>query len=301
MAKKNKNKKVPLTPEQREERLDQKSAQRLLGKNTRGASYIANKFFAPGSLGRVSEGVTYDEKGNPIRIDENQDVINRFKALNDLYGRGPEGRSTEQKDVMSRMQSSLQGYEAPELLAMKEQAQGGIDTRYQTALRNFMQNQGRFGVRGASALAQQQNLERSRDQQQRELGRDIFIKGADEKQRRLEDYGTYVKNLEGDEAGRARTLGVDYATTLQNMQTGELDRQKLNLQQLAAERAGQLGTYFETLGTGETRRSRRKGEKLAKRALDIMAQSVGAGMGAGGGPDYQAYLQDKENAINKYG
>lgn len=117
------------------------------------------------------------------------------------YGGQNAGRLT---DILNRMQSGLEGYAAPELQAFREQAQRGIDTSYYTRLRELQSAQARSNVRGASALAQQNNLLRGRTSDQQQLEQDLFIKNADERQRRLRDYAAEV---ESQRSGQAEGVG----------------------------------------------------------------------------------------------
>lgn len=248
MAQKNKNKpadknkkktkvKTPNTPEQ-----DQSvRLQDLLGPGTQAATDLANRFFAEGSLGRVNEE-------RPAAV---QDYINRYQA-------------------------GLEGYSSPELQAQREQAQRGIDTQYQTGLAQLAKAQARGGVRGAAAGAAQRNMNRARMGEQQNLEQDIFVRNADEKQRRL---GEYARSLEGARAD-------------------ELDRRKFNLEQGASERAGGMGTFFESLKLGQQRQGADRDYQLNRRMLDIARrQSRG-----GGSPNYSAYAQGLASANqNIYG
>jgi hypothetical protein len=80
MAKKSSKKKTtpvttPAAPQLTEEQMKDRAIADLLGENALGASGLANKLYAPESLGRVSTGFNADGG----RITENQDILDRLK------------------------------------------------------------------------------------------------------------------------------------------------------------------------------------------------------------------------------
>ena len=163
----------------------------LLGSGATAANDVANQFFGDGSLGRVDES----------RDAETQGALDREKALADQYGQ----RSGEVQDTIDRNKAMLAGYDAPEMQAIREAAQRGIDTQYQTQSRQLALNQARSGVRGASAAAQANNLDRQRLETQGNLEQDLFVKNADEKRRALNDYTNLIGNTTQAEYNRAST------------------------------------------------------------------------------------------------
>ncbi len=192
------------------------------------------------------------------------DLADRFFKEGSL-GRVDESRPAAVQDYLNRYREGLGGYTGAEQQGQLEQAQRGIDTQYQTSLGQLAKAQARGGVRGAAATRQQSNLDRSRMGEQQNLQQDLLVRNADEKQKRL---GEYAQSLEG-------------------ARSDELDRRKLNLDQLASERAGSAGTYFNALDLGQQRRGADRDYKLNKEMLDIAKRS--ARRSGGGGPDYSAY------------
>ncbi len=225
-AKKNKKKKTNLNQDQK----TSVGIQEVLGPGTVAATDLANRFFGEGSLGRVNE----------IRPDAVQEYLDRYR-------------------------SSLEGYTAPEMQAQREQAQRGIDTQYQTGLSQLAKQQARSGVRGAAAGAAARNMDRARMGEQQNLEQGLFVRNADERQRRL----------------------GEYATRLEGARTDELNRRQINLDQIAGERAGNLSTYFNTIGLAQQRQGADRDYQLNRQMLNIAKKRARGG----GSPNYTGYTQ----------
>jgi hypothetical protein len=216
--------------------------QNLLGQDSQAATDLANRFFAEGSLGRVNEE-------RPAAV---QEYLDKYKA-------------------------ATEGYTAPELQAQREQAQRGIDTQYQTGLAQLAKQQARSGVRGAAAGAASRNMDRARMGEQQNLEQDIFIRNADEKQRRL---GEYARSLEGARAD-------------------ELGRRKTNLDQLSGERAGSISTFLNSLNLGMQNKQANRDYQINRQMLNIAKRNARR---SGGSPNYNAYAQGLAQANqNIYG
>lgn len=200
---------------------------------------------------------------------------------NNLYSEGSLGRINEERpaavqDYINRYYSGLEGYAAPELQAMREQGQANVDSQYQTNLAQMAKMAARNGVRGAAAGAQQNNLERARLGEQQNLEQQLFIKNADERQNRLKDYTGALEGARGDEA----------------------ERRRYNLGQLAAERAGKSGTYFNALNLGLQRQGMADTKELSNKQLEIAKKSARRSGGGGVRQDYNGYAQGLQNASN---
>lgn len=206
----------------------------------RAGAFTANQFLKPGSLGRVDTGIQMttvgrgrnktevpmrDAQGNPVRIQENAEVLSRYKNLAD------------------------QGYSAQEFQGLREQQQRGMNSALATQMAELARQQARGRVYGAAASAQQANALRADADTRANLEQDLFLKGADFKR---------------------QALGA-YSGQLGQMQANELERQKINLGQTSAEKSGQLGAYFNTIGLGQTK-------KLTEEQLAIAREAVNKGM-----------------------
>jgi len=242
IGKSSKTKAATPVAELTQEQKDSQAVQDLLGPDARGAKVISDNLYSEGSLGRLNEE-------RPAAV---QDYINRYY-------------------------SGLEGYAAPELQGMREQAQRGVDNQYQQSLVQFAKNRARSGVRGAAAGATMRNLDRERIGQQQNLEQDLLVRNADEKQNRL---GQYAGALEGARADEA-------------------ERRRFNLGQLGTERAGQSDTYFNSLNLGLQRQGMADSKEISKKQLALARQAAKRRGGGGGSQaDYVGYTQGLQNSYN---
>lgn len=213
--------------------MDSTNIANLVGPGAEGATALANQLYAPGSLGRVTSG--FDADGN--RIFENQNILNRYDAIAQQYfgpapGRtgettsyltqlqkniqdtpqmqqylaamqGAQGRTGEDADILGRMQAGLGGYTSAENQAYLEAAKEGLDQQYSSQMRDLQKMRGRGGV----TAGMERELARDTMRGQQDLQRDVFLRNADEKQNRLQSYGSYLGNVQGAEAQRRGQYG----------------------------------------------------------------------------------------------
>ena len=195
------------------------------------------------------------------------------------------------KDVLARMQSGLEGYAAPELQAFREQAQQGIDTSYYTRLRELKAAQATSRVRGASALAQQNNLLRGRTSDQQNLEQNLFVKNADEKQRRLKQYSDTVEQNRVGQQDAVGKLGnwnalanaSDAATQTANI--GEKWKQK------AFKGANLFGQ--------QSLLAAQKDQDWTRKFMELHPESYGQGASSGGGAN-SAYAAGLQSLIDNF-
>lgn len=257
--------KVPLTDAQKRDK--------LLGKElgpdaTKVGDALGRKFFGDNSLGRVAD----------TRSAETQGQIDQYRGIADQYGlNSPTRRSGDVSDYLNKLRAGLEAYSSPELLAQKEQAQRGIDQQYQTSAAQNTKAQARSGVRGASATAQQQNLERSRIGEQQNLEQDLLVKNADEKQKRLLAYGGQLGGIENDEYTRMMTSLGKYGEATRNADTDTLGRQKFNLDQQAAEKAGQAASYYGGIDMMNNQDYQKRAQGYQNEMMDFARQQMKRG------------------------
>lgn len=305
--------------------------QRLLGPGAAGAGILAGELFAPGSLGRVSTG--FDAQGN--RIFETQDILNRLAAIRNFYQTNRTERtqetkdqlarlladveySPEEQDIIRRQQAGLEGYSAAELQAAREETLGEVEKAKAAELRNLSRLRG-MGATGTGAL--ERSLARDAARARGEIERDIFIKNADEKQRRLGDYGTYMGALRSARSGRLGAYGTalsgaeeadyqrrqgdyqkmmetqgTYANQLALTREDELKRHLENLGRLEKEKAGQYGSFFGGLNLNLANRqfeeSQRINDALYKLAKKRKGSSAATTAETSAAPNYAGYFSD---------
>lgn len=231
-----------------------------------GAGQALAKFggFYEGGLGRLQQFQQGDGSMG-YTTPEMQGLLSSYKDIASRYSTG--GRSSDTQDYLNRMKSMMAGYSAPEYQAMREQAQRGIDTQYQTGLAQQRVSQARGGVRGASATAQQQNLDRLRLGQQQQLEQDLFVRGADEMRRATEAYGGALRGAEADEYGRMTDTRNAYATALAGQEGRNREAAQYDLDRLMAERSGAVSSVLTASDLATQQRQFRERMRLAQEGL----------------------------------
>ena len=221
--------------------------------------------FYEGGLGRLN---TYgkDAEGRGIyTTPEQQAALARYKQFSDQYADG--GRSADTQDLISRYKAGLEGYSSAESQGFREQAQRGIDQQMKTQLGQLRTTQARGGVRGASAAAQQANLDRMRMGEQQTLEQDLFVRNADEKQRRLQAYGDTLRGVEGEEYGRKMQTQQAYQQSLTGQEDRNRESERYDLETAAAEKSGMLNSVLTAADLGQQERRFRSQLDLAREAL----------------------------------
>lgn len=132
--------------------------------------------------------------------------------------------SADIEDVINRFKGGLEGYTSAENAAMREQSERGLDAsaanqRYQRTRSNAA---GR--VRGAAAQAGMGQIDRERQASQRGLEQDLFIKNADEKYSRLQDYGALMRDVDATNYGRRDKAFGDFRDFQQQLEKTSFDR-----------------------------------------------------------------------------
>jgi len=200
--------------------------------------------FYEGGLGRLAQYDTADGQGRTYTTPEMQESLARYKQIAGQYAEG--GRTSDVQGVMDRMKGGLDGYNSAELQGQREQMGRGLDTQLKTGLAQSRISQARGGVRGASAAAQDQNLVRQRLATQGDVEQDIFVRNADEMQRRLGVYSDTVRGVEGDEYGRKIQTQTAYTNALAGQETANRASSQYDLDRLMAERSGALSSVLTT-------------------------------------------------------
>jgi hypothetical protein len=214
--------------------------------------------FYEGGLGRI----------NATTSPEMQGILNQYQALSQQYADG--GRSGDIQSYLDQMKAGLGGYTSQQSQGFREQAQRGIDRQYQTGIGQQAIAQARGGVRGASAAAQMANLNRARMGEQQNLEQDLFVRNADEQQRRLQAYGESVRGVEADEFGRRTQSLAAYGQSQAGQEAVNTANQQFNLSQLGQERAGALSSVLTMAELGQ-------GNRRYKEQMDLYRQAIQRG------------------------
>ena len=283
----------------------------LLGPSAEGINWFAKDIFGPGTGGRVDTG--FDDNGN--RLGENQKIIDMYKDLALKYA-DPQAartiemkdalegakqkaeRSQEMRDAVERMKGGLEGYNSQENQAMREQGQREMDRNLAGATSGLAQAQARSRVRGAAAAAQNANLQMGDVEGRRRAEQDLFIKNADEKNRRLNEYGNFLGGQENseraaqlayagmlggqekEEYGRTRDSTDAYRGALGDMRADELNRAMINMGRQDSEKAGYLGATFGGANIVLARQGMQQDYDINKKMIGLAG---GTGRGGGDG------------------
>lgn len=230
------------------------------------------------------------------RSQEIQNLLNQFQSLSDPSSSGYAGkRSDEMTDYVSRLKAGLGGYDSQELNALRAQRLSGMDQGFQSGRATLMRGQNGLGTnqRGAQLAELAKNFGIARAGAENQL----FVQGAEEKQRRLKDYGNVITDLGTNEYNRAQDALKNYATSLNSARSDELDRQKINLRQEAATRATQVGSVLGTLSLAETRRNNQSQNRLMRQAISkgrpVSTNTIGA-------PQSNPYADAMDKLISSY-
>lgn len=243
----------------------------LVGKYGEGASGLVDKFYAPGSMGRVDESRSGEVTG----------ILAQLSAIRDVYGIPGKNRSAELSANLASQKSQAEGYTSPEYQAMREQQRRGTESAYKTQDSATNRSITRNRLSGAQAALLKNKVQRDRSEAQGQNEQDLMIRGADEKYKRTGEYGNTLRDVEDTEFNRMRETLDDYSTQLGSARDDELKRRLINLDQVNAEKAGQAGTYFGGINLGETRDTNRRNEKLSRDIYGLTKPKKSKGGGDG--------------------
>lgn len=180
--------------------------------------------------------------------------VNAGNALAEKYlPDGSLGRvSTEipgQSEYLAQLKAGLGGYTSPEYQAQREQMMQGINSNTQTGLAELAKAQARGKVYGAASSAQQANLLTGAQNSKNDLEQKLMVQNIDESQKRLNNYG-------------AQNAAA---------QAANLEREKLNLGQMDAEKAAQIGAFTGAAGTALTAAQTKAAQKIQKEGIAKLA------------------------------
>lgn len=293
----------PLSPQQQAAQ----AAGQLFGRDAKPASTLSDYMFAEGTLGRLDpntgqamQGILgqYGNIANQYaqggQSSAQGQAIGRMDSIANQYAGG--GRSQDMSGILQNYQNFLQGYSGEEGQAMREQAERGLNSQFQTGLRAQQSAARRNRLSGASTAAQANDLAQSRLAAQSGIETDLAVRGADERRAALDRYaqalgaqenaefgrqltsaeaaGNYLTGQEDRNFNRMRSAQDAYYSAQRDADATQLDKEKFNLGNQAAEVAGRYGTYFGAMDVAEQRRQAKKGNKLAKKGLKAYEKSL---------------------------
>lgn len=250
---------------------------------------IANNVFDISPLSQVDASRTQDV----------QNLINQNQALSDPFSQAFAGRRSGQlQDYVSRLSDLTQGYDSREMNALREQRRQQMERGFSTGRAALDRGQNAARVSGTSKGAQLMQLAAGYGRDSAAAENDLFVRGADEKRRAITQYGDTVRQLEADEFGRGQTALQNYRDVLETARANELERQKINLGQEAADRAVQSGATLGVMQLQEARRNARRQNKLIREGYRSNERTA-RGSGGGGGLNV-TFAQELEDLAEEY-
>lgn len=212
-------------------------------------------------------------------------ILQRMSAESDPNSASFVGNNSRDiEDVIKRFQGGLEGYSSAENAAMREASERGLDNtaanqRYQRERSNAA---GR--VRGGAAQAGMGQIDQDRIRAQQGLEQDLFIKNADEKYSRLQDYGALMRDVdatnynrrdkafgdfrdfqqsvEKDSFNRGQGAIKDYQDLLGGVKSEAFDYGKFNIGQDEKTQARDVGSAMGLLELINNKRSEKKQNKI---------------------------------------
>lgn len=269
------------------------------------ATEESQKFYKPGSLGRVEAPGAIARIGEPERvgaIDRNaagagQSIAQAESAYNSAMQENPYLTAALQAG-----QNSLQGFSGPEYQALLERATRGINSSQATAMRGLRQYQGAQGVTGSSAGRAKYQLLRDSNIAKQQATSDLLAQSAQDMASRIANFGQMANSAYSNYADArstalgqlmgAREYGANYNLAVDKANQGAqqqnisntldygkqnttIDQTNIenaraaalaNLEQEEKERAGEVGSYYGSIGTQEARYQARQANERAREA-----------------------------------
>lgn len=220
---------------------------------------IANEFVPQGTFGTPINTAT-----SPAM----QDLLNRMNQ----YAQTSGSLTPLEQEALNNMRAGLGGYTGQETQAMREAAMQEINRQAQTQSRLAQIAQSRSGVRGASALAQQQNIGREAQQNVGNFERDLLIRNADEIQRRRQAFTDTVRGTEDARFGRQSTSNQMYGGFLGAEEAARTGREQYNNALSANEAMARAGTALSGAGTFAGTAGGQSATDLQRANLDAMIE-----------------------------
>lgn len=255
---------------------------------------LADEFYSDGSLGRMEEALTPEELASLDQIKQFAGTVgNQTQQTADLVNtqqgilQNAQELSPLEMEALGVSRDALQGLSAPQLEALRSQARANITGAFQSSARQLAKAQASNQVTGAAATAQNRLLGQDRVRETRNLERDLLVKDIDIKAAARKDFTDLVSQTESSRAGRTNaasgqlsntilgdennrntaknTANANYAATSTTLGDRLRQLKEYNINQAAAEKAGQLGSIFGGIGTITDQRGLLAGEDFANK------------------------------------
>lgn len=256
-----------------------RAAKRKAAKRDKISRNVAKDLAQSKTIADETLGITPLSRVDASRPTEVTNLLNQHSALSDPFSQAYAGRRSEQtKDYIGQLSDLRQGYDSREFEAMREQRKREMERDFQSGRASLA----RAGARDSTARgAQLLELAKSYGQTGAQAENDLFVRGADEKRRAIDAYGNAVGTAEANEFARGQAALSNYSNLLNETRANELERQKINLGQEAADKAVTAGSQLGVMQLIDARRKARKQNKLIRQGYRSNERIAGAGGSAG--------------------
>jgi hypothetical protein len=256
-----------------------------LGKDLKQASKLAKKFLPSDPFMKVDAG----------RSSGVQDLIDQTRSLSDPFSQAYAGRrSEEQGNYLSRLLESSKGYDSNEIRALRDARRGEMERGFQSGRAALARGQNNYRLGATQKAAQLAELAQGYGRDSAQAENELISKFADEKQRRLGEYGAALTGAENTEYDRGQSALNSYRDTLQTSEANEYDKFKFNAGQEAADRAQTTAGKLGILGIQEARRNAAEQNALIREGYKSNENIAGrSNSGANGYADAIKQLADQ--------
>lgn len=210
------------------------------------------------TFGRLAEGSTPEVKAFLEQLRQQMTTAGNYT--------GHENTS------LDNLKAGLGGYTGAQLQAQREGAAQGINQDLMTQMRLAELSNARNRVRGAAATAGAQNLQQGAVQARGNMERDLFVKNADEVQRRGEAFSNIVNQTEAARFGRQQSANTMYGGTLTGEESYQNAINQYNIAQRQNEALARANLSLSGAGVFSGIFGGQQGNDIAQRNLDLVRQ-----------------------------
>lgn len=184
------------------------------------------------------------------------------------------------------LKNAQQGMSQPELVALQEEGQQGINSQLQGVLRQLTLRNAGSGISGpAQTIGQNPAIQQSL-QAQRDLQRDMITKNMDFRQQNLQQGFNAANTANNSYFSNLSTAGKDFWASAAAGANQVLGTQKYNAEQQQNYAAGRLGSMVGGADWGSQQHFANEANELAGKAIEASKAAPGGGMGGGQAAGY---------------
>lgn len=216
---------------------------------------IIDKFGLGGDfLGRVSETASPEMLAAIARLKGQADTAGQLTPL--------------EQEAIDKNRAALEGINAQENLALREQAEQGLDRTTQGLLRNQKISNAQSGVLGPAVAARNDPIVRERVQQQRGLERDLLVQNIAEKAKARQAFTDLVTGRSDETFRRQTSANQNLSTSQMSADLYGRGGQEINQQAKSQELGTRMGALFGGIGATTGLLGGYRAEDFAGKGLD---------------------------------